>query len=495
VKILAAVVLCAWSDPASACGGDGKNLRAAPRVRDPQPHRAMPARATALAVLATLLIVHGAGGAAPAEDYTVLGELSSDIAIRNLTLALPPRSSHVACQGDALVLVRAAGDERHRPQDALEVAFVVADLVMGPGAGRAVVMIDDEAVAECPAQHCRVRLPARRWLAPPSSHRDACAGGSTSACAASGALRAGGSKDLPSPSAVQISLMAPEADLPTQPVVLGVQRSFSIALIDLHPDDSAPETEAQLGALTGNTNSYAHKLMRVRPGDVIPADYCAAAQGAAQDGHQGAEKAASEASASHGVLGGGGGEHALGEEAQAGREVRREASEGESSEAQHLFMRHLVRSYPEVRQVLEIGFHAGLSARAFLSARADLRMVSFDIGRHGHELLAWRALAETYPSRHTLVLADSLAGVPAFHRHNPARSFDLFYIDGGHTYRHAISDIRNCHQLSRPSAQPSPSASPQAGGGDGAGGVAGALVLIDDLTPWVYWGVGPDKVL
>ncbi len=37
------------------------------------------------------------------------------------------------------------------------------------------------------------------------------------------------------------------------------------------------------------------------------------------------------------------------------------------------------------RQVLEIGFHAGGSARAMLSARGDVRVTSVDIARHGHE--------------------------------------------------------------------------------------------------------------
>ena len=117
------------------------------------------------------------------------------------------------------------------------------------------------------------------------------------ACAASVALRGGGSPDSPSPSVVRISLMAPEADLPTQPVVLGIQRTFSIALIDLHADDSAPQTEEQRVAETGN-------IRRVRHGDVIPADYCVDAKGAARERHQGAEAAASEASASHGGHGG-----------------------------------------------------------------------------------------------------------------------------------------------------------------------------------------------
>jgi hypothetical protein len=450
---------------------------------------AMSARSTFLAVLFLVQIGHGAGDSVP--TYTVLSELSPRIAIRNITLVLPPRSLHVACQGDTLVLVRNGGGIEPAgrvSRDALELAFVVTDLVMGPGAGRAVVMIDEEAVAECPAQHCRVRLSARRVLAPPSSGKNACAGVGTGACTSSGALCWGGGEDAPSATSVRISLMAPETDLPTQPVVLGIQRSFSIALIDVHGDGIGLATESQVSAETGNT----HKYKRLRHGEIVAADYCADAQEV-----EGAVDVAAAPSAPHHETGGGGGEPARDGVTRERSEVRREAGEGESSEAQHIFMRHLVRAYPEVRQLLEIGFHAGLSARAFLSARADVSMLSFDIGRHGHELVAWRAVTNTYPSRHTLVLGDSLTAVPAFHRHNPGRKFDLFYIDGGHTYRHAITDILNCRHLSNyllcPPTNSTPSAGPQAGGRDGRECGSGALVLMDDLTPWVYWGVGPDQ--
>jgi len=443
-------------------------------------------------VLFLVLIAHGAGDSVAPETYTVFSELSPRIAIHNLTLVLPPRPLHVACQGDTLVLVRnGGGSEPGRgSRDALEVAFVVTNLVMGPGAGRAVVMIDEAAVAECPAQRCRVRLSARRVRAPVSSGKNACAGDGTGACASSGALSWGGGEDAPSATSVRISLMAPEIDLPTQPVVLGIQRSFSIALIDVHGDGIGLATEAQVGAETGNT----HKYKRLRPGETVAADYCADAQEVAHEHREGAVDAAAAPSATHHDTGGGGGERARDGVAWERSEVRREAGEGESSEAQHIFMRHLVRAYPEVRQVLEIGFHAGLSARAFLSARADVSMLSFDIGRHGHELVAWRAVSNTYPSRHTLVLGDSLTAVPAFHRHNPGRKFDLFYIDGGHTYGHAIADVLNCRHLASHLLCPSiNSASLWAGGGDGRECGGGALVLMDDLTPWVYWGVGPDQ--
>ena len=94
----------------------------------------------------------------------------------------------------------------------------------------------------------------------------------------------------------------------------------------------------------------------------------------------------------------------------------------------------------------------------------------------------WRTLTASFPARHTLILADSLVGVPAFHKHNPTRTFDLFYIDGGHTYVHAKTDMINCARIARQRRRHA---------GEKGGG--GALILMDDLTPWVYWGVGPDR--
>ena len=61
------------------------------------------------------------------------------------------------------------------------------------------------------------------------------------------------------------------------------------------------------------------------------------------------------------------------------------------------------------RQVLEVGFHAGASARAFLSARGDVRVTSVDIGRHGHEEAFWHHTRRRFPARHTLVVGRSHA--------------------------------------------------------------------------------------
>ena len=45
------------------------------------------------------------------------------------------------------------------------------------------------------------------------------------------------------------------------------------------------------------------------------------------------------------------------------------------------------------------------------------------------------------------MLADSLQGLPELRRHNPSKTFDLFYVDGGHSYMHAMTDTQNCARL------------------------------------------------
>lgn len=54
--------------------------------------------------------------------------------------------------------------------------------------------------------------------------------------------------------------------------------------------------------------------------------------------------------------------------------------------------------------------------------------------------------------------------LPIFRKMNPLARFDILYIDGGHTYEQASTDIDSCIALAR----------------------EGGFLLIDDITPWVY---------
>ncbi len=144
--------------------------------------------------------------------------------------------------------------------------------------------------------------------------------------------------------------------------------------------------------------------------------------------------------------------------------------EGSSSPEQQDYLRRLVVE-SGARVVGEIGFNAGYSSLAFLTASPDVKVVSFDIGCHevvGH---AKEFVDEHFPGRHELVLGDSAQSVPEYRIQHPATSFDIVFIDGGHEYEQARDDLVNMRALSHP----------------------GTSVVIDDLTPWFWWGEGPTR--
>ncbi|HEX4722035.1 MAG TPA: class I SAM-dependent methyltransferase [Pseudonocardiaceae bacterium] len=143
--------------------------------------------------------------------------------------------------------------------------------------------------------------------------------------------------------------------------------------------------------------------------------------------------------------------------------------EGGASVEEALYLRNITR-VTEARAVVEIGFNVGFSAIAFLESGPDVTVVSFELDRrHGVEL-AKDFVDERYPGRHELVIGNSVRTVPAFvDSDGRAGTFDIAFVDGGHEYEVASSDIQNACRLVRP----------------------GGIVVVDDLTPWHVWGAGP----
>lgn len=133
------------------------------------------------------------------------------------------------------------------------------------------------------------------------------------------------------------------------------------------------------------------------------------------------------------------------------------------------YLHDLLVEHPSVRTVLEIGFNGGHSSYVFLDARPDVQVVSFDLGEHAYVSRAKEFIDKKFPGRHELVLGDSTVTVPRYRQANSEAAFDLAFIDGGHDYDVAITDLRNCHPLVIP---------------DG-------LVVMDDLLEWKTWGAGP----
>ena len=104
-------------------------------------------------------------------------------------------------------------------------------------------------------------------------------------------------------------------------------------------------------------------------------------------------------------------------------------------------------SMPNIH-VMEIGFNAGHSAEVFLKHNSNLTLTSFDIGYHPYIKSAKEYIDLVYPNRHTLIIGDSMQSLPEYIRRFPTQKFDLIFIDGGHDYRVAYSDLSNCIQLS-----------------------------------------------
>lgn len=147
-------------------------------------------------------------------------------------------------------------------------------------------------------------------------------------------------------------------------------------------------------------------------------------------------------------------------------------AEGSVSREQVQFFHELLRERPDIQLVAETGFNTGVSSRAVLGARADTAVVSFDIGQNASVRRAKAEIDRRFPGRHELVLGDSMETLPAYAKEHPDRRFDLVFVDGGHDYEVARSDLLNFRALSR----------------------AGTIVIVDDLTPWFRWGEGPTRV-
>lgn len=122
-------------------------------------------------------------------------------------------------------------------------------------------------------------------------------------------------------------------------------------------------------------------------------------------------------------------------------------------------LRELASSHGATR-ILEIGFNAGHSADTLLSASGDARMVSFDIGHHDCVWVAKEYIDLRHPGRHSLIIGDSRVTVPEYAAGHPGERFDMIYVDGGHDYDVALSDLRACKPMAH----------------------AGTVVVVDDVV-------------
>jgi predicted O-methyltransferase YrrM len=128
-----------------------------------------------------------------------------------------------------------------------------------------------------------------------------------------------------------------------------------------------------------------------------------------------------------------------------------------------------------IQSILEIGFNAGHSADTFLS-HSLAHVTSFDLQTRDYVQTAKEYIDQKYPSRHTLIIGDSVKTIPLYIKDHPNKKFDLIYIDGGHTEEIAYADLMNCRELAH----------------------SNTLVIMDDVVLKTDqqrdWSLGPSKV-
>ena len=101
-----------------------------------------------------------------------------------------------------------------------------------------------------------------------------------------------------------------------------------------------------------------------------------------------------------------------------------------------------------VKDVLELGFNAGVSAGTFLSCRSNIKVTSVDLGHHEYILPAQKLLQKFFPERLTLIVGDSQDVLPQLIRKK--EKYDMIFIDGGHEGDIPFHDIKNSLELCKP---------------------------------------------
>jgi predicted O-methyltransferase YrrM len=98
---------------------------------------------------------------------------------------------------------------------------------------------------------------------------------------------------------------------------------------------------------------------------------------------------------------------------------------------QHFLIDFLVK-HPEIKEVLETGFHVGISAATMMLARDDIYVTSFDIFWFDYTRRAKLILDIHYPTRNILIAGNSACSLQTFFGRFSGYKPDLVFIDGGH---------------------------------------------------------------
>jgi len=133
-------------------------------------------------------------------------------------------------------------------------------------------------------------------------------------------------------------------------------------------------------------------------------------------------------------------------------------------------------SNDSIKSILEIGFNGGHSADLFLSS-SNATVLSFDLGENLCVQTAKDYIDIKYPSRHQLILGNSVDTIPQYISQYPNTTFDLIFIDGCHDYDVAITDILNCRNLANTNTVV----------------IVDDIIIADDYSLQKSWTLGPSK--
>ena len=147
--------------------------------------------------------------------------------------------------------------------------------------------------------------------------------------------------------------------------------------------------------------------------------------------------------------------------------------EGHIDESQVDFFINLLKKNKWIKKIGETGFNQGHSSASFLNNSKKTKIWSFDSNIHTYTNLGKKFIDMNFPKRHELICGDSTKTLRQFKKKNKNFSFDLIFIDGGHSYRVSKEDIENMKELSNNKK----------------------ILVIDDILPNRAWGVGPTKAL
>jgi predicted O-methyltransferase YrrM len=105
-----------------------------------------------------------------------------------------------------------------------------------------------------------------------------------------------------------------------------------------------------------------------------------------------------------------------------------------------------IKDEEKLRLIIEIGFNDGRSAEYFLRMNEKVRVISFDLLEHEYSYIGKKYIDNKYRDRHILIGGSSLNSITAYSKiiNDIKREIgDVIFIDGGHIYDIAYSDIIN----------------------------------------------------